>query len=171
MQPPVSLGFLLIISKNKGGIPHFSLSPSSVCRDCPDVCNDHSIHEPCITWSFKKGQKMTYKLTRKLTGTWGVSHSANHDFMIQLQTQLPVLPCLLSPEQKGFVGSSWDPTLLFSFPNFTFLMHESRNSPKTVTLKSFGQVRSPAQTSGSCWIPAATYFTLGLDPGNSCTCL
>lgn len=58
-------------------------------------------------------------------GTWGMRHFANHDFVIELQTQPLILTHVLSPEQE-FVGSSRDPILLFPFPNFTFLIHESR---------------------------------------------
>lgn len=92
MQPPVPQVFPFIISKNECGISHFSLSPSSLRTDCPDVCNNHCMREPCITWSFKGGQEVTYKLTRKLMGTWGISDFANHDSVIELQTQLPISP-------------------------------------------------------------------------------
>lgn len=112
--------------QKQGRIPQFLLSapPSTqtaqMCRTTRARTN-----EPCTARPFKRAQKLTCNLTRKLMGTWGMRHFANHDFVIELQTQPLILTHVLSPEQE-FVGSSRDPILLFPFPNFTFLIHESR---------------------------------------------
>lgn len=170
VRPPVPQGFPLIISKTKGGIPHFSLSPSSLCTDCPDVCNNHCMHEPCITWSFKGVQKLTCKLTRKLMGTCKWATLQIMILRLNFKHNSPFSPTSFPLNNKVL----WDQArILYSYspPQISLSNPENRNGPKKVILKSFGQVWSPTQTPGFCQIPAAMYVTLGLDPGNSCTCL
>lgn len=92
------------------------------------------LHEPCNTRSFQMGrgvQKVTCKLTRKP----GTCLTLQIMILWLNFKQLLLLSSVLPHEQLGFVGSCWDPVLIFPFSNFTFLIYKSRNGPKTVILK------------------------------------